>query len=97
VIDGLDLGPFLLGEADASPRRIHLYGGYGESGIDTLRVGRWKLVRERQLYDLGADISETRDLAAIAPDIARQLTAYLVRASEAIKADVPLPPPPDIP
>lgn len=97
VIDGLDLGPFLLGEADASPRRIHLYGGYGESGIDTLRVGRWKLVRERQLYDLGADISETRDLAAITPDIARQLTAYLVRASEAIKADVPLPPPPDIP
>jgi arylsulfatase A-like enzyme len=58
VIDGLDLGPFLLGKTDASPRRIHLYGGYGERQVDTLRVGRWKLVRERELYDLGADISE---------------------------------------
>ena len=58
----------------------------GNRPSSAIRSGKWKLVvlyesRESQLYDLSADIGETKDVSANNPDVARrlerQLTAYL--------------------
>jgi arylsulfatase len=44
-----------------------------------LRRGQWKLIRTKgepwQLYDLGSDIAETRDVAAAHPEVVSALAA----------------------
>lgn len=43
-LDGLSLAPALRGEAEADPARP-VFGIYHNSGIRSVRVGRWKLIR----------------------------------------------------
>jgi arylsulfatase len=49
------------------------------TGNAAIRQGRWKLVREYpkpwELYDMDTDRAETKDLAAISPQIVRELAA----------------------
>lgn len=65
--DGRSLLPLLEGRASLPPREL-LWEHYGNRA---LRQGRWKLVAERnqpwELYDLQADRTETRNLAAAQP------------------------------
>jgi arylsulfatase A-like enzyme len=83
IIDGLDLGPMLRGEAP-SPRETFLY--YHCKRLEAVRVGQWKLWLCRgeeavcELYDLKADTGETTNLAEAKPDIVAQLRAVAADA-----------------
>lgn len=88
-IDGVSFAPTLLGKKqDARPFLYRESPGYG--GQQCVRVGDWKLVRQRlnpgprqanppapttELYDLAKDPHETTDVAAKHPDVVKKLSA----------------------
>lgn len=85
IYDSVDLIPYFLGTAEGSPHpALHWRMALRGSAI---RVGDWKLVRPNsqlpQLYDLGEDIGETRNLIAEEPeratDLLDQLNAWEVQ------------------
>ncbi len=77
-LDGVNLLPHLLGDV-ASPPHDALYWRFGEQ--TAIRSGNMKLVKARggspdwELYDLAADLGETKNLAADKPDVAKDLLA----------------------
>ena len=97
-IDGISFAPTLLGKPqDSRPFLYRETPGYG--GQQCVRVGNWKAVRQNlnprpkqplnpgpvELYDLGADPHESKDVAAEHPDIVAKLSKLLTeqhRASE---------------
>lgn len=107
-IDGLDVRPLLLGEADARSPHETLFFYYADGQLQAMRSGRWKLLfphvtrtmtgqahgrggvpgkyRELpvalELYDLDADLGETRNLASDRPEI----VAALQQSADAIRA-----------
>lgn len=71
-------------EALPDPDR-YLYWEFHERGMtQAARRGAWKGVRTYggplELYDLGKDVGETRDLAAAHPDVVADFEAYLATA-----------------
>lgn len=86
-LDSVSFLPTLVGRQDAQPRHEFLYWEY-HGGVSTqaaLYQGRWKGFRPHpgaslELYDLRADLGETRDVAARHPDIVAKLEAYLKSA-----------------
>jgi arylsulfatase A-like enzyme len=87
--DGVDLVPFLSGETHGAPHERLFW----RSGVDqqwAMREGDWKLVRLKgkpdELYDLAADIGETRNLAAVKPEVTRRLAAKLEAWNGELKA-----------
>ena len=93
-VDGVSFVPLLRGEpaADADrPIFFHYPNNWGVSGpgigaSSTIRLGDWKLIyfhadRRYELYDIAADIGETRNLAGECPELrdrlARRLGEYL--------------------
>jgi arylsulfatase A-like enzyme len=85
-IDGVSFAPTLLGRPEQQKQPEHLYwefGGYG--GQQAVRMGKWKAVRQNilrrgnpdplniELYDLDADIGESRDVAADNPDVVARM------------------------
>jgi arylsulfatase A-like enzyme len=77
-IDGVDLMPFLTGAINSRPHQT-LYWRYGPQWA--IRHGDMKLVVARggsgqpELYDLAADIGESKDLAAAQPTKVKALQA----------------------
>lgn len=74
--DGVNLLPHLKGEAKAAPHET-LYWRFGEQMA--IRHGNMKLVKgvgvdQPQLFDLAADMSESKDLSASKPDVVKDLT-----------------------
>lgn len=89
VIDGVDLVPFVRGERTAVPHETLFWK---IKSAAALRRGEWKLMMlapdfRPQLYNLFADIGETRDLAAAKPELTRELHAAWQAWNQ------PLPPP----
>jgi arylsulfatase A-like enzyme len=88
-LDGLSFAPSLLGGSQAErPWLYREFAGYG--GQQSVRAGDWKAVRQRlmpaatapprivtELYDLGSDPAETRDVAAQHPDVLERLERIL--------------------
>lgn len=80
IIDSRDILPVVTG---ASDRPLHeaLYWNWMDKDSDNgwaVRKGRWKLLTHEdglELYDLEADISETRNLASAEPAIVEDLLA----------------------
>jgi arylsulfatase A-like enzyme len=75
AFDGVDLMPHLDGRT-ARPPHDALYWRYGDQGA--VRAGDWKLVlhaRGEELYHLGRDPAEERDLLRDEPERARALRA----------------------
>ncbi|MBI3462860.1 MAG: sulfatase-like hydrolase/transferase [Planctomycetes bacterium] len=73
VWDGIDVGPVLRG--GPAPQRDFFWQFRGFSAV---RSGNWKLVRstpegEWELYDLGKDVGEQRDLARMRPEVVEDL------------------------
>ena len=74
-LDGVNLLPHLSGEKSSPPHEA-LYWRFGPQMA--IRMGNYKLVKatginQPQLFDLAADIGETKDLSAEKPDVARSL------------------------
>ena len=82
-IDGISYLPLLL--ENTGRHRDYLFWSYGDK--KAIRAGNWKGViagkeKELELYDLNADIGETRDLAKSNPDVVTKLNKWIAQASE---------------
>jgi arylsulfatase A-like enzyme len=77
-VDGVDLTPYVTGRNPGRPHEV-LYWRYGPQWA--IRDGDLKLVVSRggsgqpELYDLAADIGESKDLAAAQPAKVKELQA----------------------
>jgi arylsulfatase A-like enzyme len=76
-LDGVDLLPYLAGEKSSPPHEA-LYWRFGPQMA--IRAGNYKLVKAAgietpALFDLAADIGETKDLSADKPEVVKELTA----------------------
>lgn len=90
--DGLSYLPTLLGNADAQKKHEYLFwdfAGYG--GQLAVRAGRYKGVKQNlvknpdaplELYDLEADIGETRNVADEHPGVAAKINEIMLDARD---------------
>ena len=84
-LDGVSMHGLLTGGRAAAPDRT-LYWEFHERGYQrAARRGTWKAVwlapdRPIELYDLAADIGETRDVAAAHPGIVKEFEAFFASA-----------------
>jgi len=88
VIDGKDIGPLLKGKPGAkSPHEAYFFRGRA------VRSGKWKFhlagrgkpkQPAGQLYDLEADISESKNVAKENPEVDQRLTTLLLEHREEI-------------
>ncbi len=83
-IDGISLAPTLLGNLQIP--RAFLYREFPSyGGQQTIRVGKWKAVRQNmakgnlkiELYDISQDIEETNDVAEGHPDVVEKLARMM--------------------
>jgi len=88
-IDGISFLPTLLGRTDQREHEFLYweFGGYG--GQQALRMGDWKAVRQNllaknnkdplkiELFNLGDDISESRDVASQHPEIVTRMRTIM--------------------
>jgi arylsulfatase A-like enzyme len=78
--DGVNILPYLAGEANAAPHE-RLFWRRAGGAAWAVREGNWKLVRLRdrppELYDLAADIGEARNIASANPEVTARLVAAL--------------------
>lgn len=85
-LDGISLVPTLTGESADQQEHPYLYWELNRN--QALRAGDWKLIRmtdqkgetRTELYDLGTDLSESKNLASERPDV---LTRMVRLAHEA--------------
>lgn len=79
IYDSVDLLPYLSGAKPGDPH-VALFWRMALRG-SAVREGNWKLVRPNsqlaQLYDLGSDVGETKDLAREQPDVLKRLLGEL--------------------
>jgi arylsulfatase A-like enzyme len=102
TLDGVSLVPLLRG--GTGPKRVALYWHYphysnqgGRPG-GAIRMGDLKLIEfyedgRRELFDLKADVSENRNLAAARPEDAKRLAARLDDWRKEVGAKMPRPNP----
>jgi arylsulfatase A-like enzyme len=80
AMDSVDLLPFLEGKKRGAPHE-RLFWRTGGGASWAVREGRWKLVRFKdkpaELYDLDADIGESKDLASEQKAVAEKLWAHV--------------------
>lgn len=86
-IDGISMLPSLLGDSEGQKEHEYLYFEFGEQGgKQAVRMGKWKGVRLNvsteanptlELYDLEADPSEGKDIAAEHPEIVERIEAIM--------------------
>lgn len=74
-IDGLDIRGLLQDPDSESPHDDAGYFYYKNNRVEAVRMGKWKLrmVRQPELYDLRADISESKNLAEMNPNVTQRL------------------------
>lgn len=90
-LDGRDLSPLLRGQAGAVGHEIfHYYRGHK---LEAVRSGLWKLhLDKNELYHLGADLAESKNLAAIEPARVAELRTLAGRMAGDLGLDGPLAP-----
>jgi len=74
-IDGLDISALLDDPAAPSPHDEVGYYYYKNNRPEAVRLGKWKLrlIGKPELYDLRADIGESKNVAADNPDVVAKL------------------------
>jgi arylsulfatase A-like enzyme len=87
--DGISFLPELLGKKEKQKQHDFLYFEYPEkNGQLAVRMGKWKGVKTNlrkdpaapwQLFDLSIDRNEAKDIAALHPEILKQLDAIVKR------------------
>ena len=102
AIDGLSLLPHLRSGGETCIGRDTLYWHFphyrhNPGPYSILRKGDWKLIKfwtgTRELYNLGDDLGETKDLAGTMPGKVKELEAELLAGLEAQEAKLPRPNP----
>ncbi len=76
-LDGVNLVPFLAGEAEGAPHETLFWRWIAQSAV---REGKWKYLRggkREYLFDLESDREEKHDLLQKHPQIAKRLSAKL--------------------
>ncbi len=83
TIDGMDVWPVLAGDPAKPPRdAFYCFSGLRLAAV---RSGPWKLhLATDELYHLGDDIAEARDVAAQQPDVAKRLRGL----AESMRSDL---------
>jgi arylsulfatase A-like enzyme len=90
-IDGLSLLPTLIGEKAAGhAQKKHDFLYWEINGWTAIRQGNWRAVRPPrgrgwELYDLAADPSESKDIAAANPELLKKLVALAESAHEPVR------------
>jgi len=84
-IDGVSVLSGLLGKRQASRGRPLYWEHHGRGFEQAIRMGRWKAIRRGlsgslELFDLGNDPGEQRDLANRHPDVVKGIERYLASA-----------------
>ena len=100
-VDGVSLLPAFKGEKLADRALYWHYPHYANQGGKpggAIRHGDYKLIEfyedgRRELFDVKKDISESRNLIAEKPDLAKELTALLDRWRKEVGAKMPTPNP----
>jgi len=101
-LDATDLTPILRGEVVPSPPTLswHFphYHGSGNTPSGAVRQGSWKLIEwfetgQAELYDLDADVGESRDLGSQMPGKAAELARDLFELRARLGAVMPQPNP----
>lgn len=83
-IDGISMAPAILGQTQRNHE--YLYWEFHERGFSqAVRMGNWKAVRPAigapvELYDLGADIGETNNVAAAHSDVVARIEQIMKTA-----------------
>jgi uncharacterized sulfatase len=95
-IDGIDFTPTLLGDEQPELTNRFLYWEFGKEGVyaQAARWKDWKTVRDPktgslELYNLAADVGESRDVAADHPDVVARFDEYY-RTARAESREWPL-------
>ncbi len=85
IIDGKDIWPTLIGDAE-SPHEAFFY--HGGNSLRAVRSGKWKLHWNKgeptQLYDLETDIGEKKNVIKQHPDVAERLLGHLKAFDEEV-------------
>ena len=84
-LDGKNIWPALR-DNSASPVESYYWVWHNE---DAIRTAEWRMHRffdHVELYDIRADISETKDVAAAHPDVVKSLTAQMTARAESLGA-----------
>jgi arylsulfatase A-like enzyme len=90
-IDGISILPELIGESAAGHKQqVHEYLYWEINDWIAIRQGHWRAVKPArsekwELYDLATDPSESKDLAAIHPELLDKLTTLATKAHEPIR------------
>ncbi|MEX2580736.1 MAG: sulfatase [Verrucomicrobiales bacterium] len=99
VLDGVDIRPVLTGDPETPPRDRFLY--HKDMRLEAVRDGPWKLhlaladgapgekrgKPRPQLFHLGDDIGETRDVSAEHPEIVEKLQAIAAETDADLGVD----------
>lgn len=90
--DGISFLPVLTGRSAKQQVHPYLYFEFGEAGgLVAIRMGKWKGVKSGmkankdtpwELYNLEADISETRNVAAQHPELIQQFESIVKKEHE---------------
>ncbi|MBN8457170.1 MAG: sulfatase [Verrucomicrobia bacterium] len=97
-VDGISFVPLLrqTGHTPADrPFVWHFPHQYGQAPFSSIRQGDWKLIHNhtdnsRELYNIAADIGETRNLAGENPGKARELAVLLATRLRSMNALMPV-------
>jgi hypothetical protein len=78
---GVSLAGLLRGQASALPERMFVvqYGQVPEKFDACVVWGRWRLVKDRELYDVAADRAQAKDLLAAHPDVVKAMRDHYER------------------
>lgn len=76
--DGTSLLPLLSGAAERLPERtlVVQYGQNPEKWDSCVLRDKWRLVHGKELYDVGDDLAQEKDVAAAHPEIVEQLREH---------------------
>ncbi|MFK7961452.1 MAG: arylsulfatase [Phycisphaerales bacterium] len=96
--EGISFGPELVGDGEQPEHAFLQWEFPGYRGQQAIRQGRWKAVRRNikqgnrdiQLYDLAADPTESRDVAAEHPELVARFDR-LMREGRVPSPEFPLP------
>jgi arylsulfatase len=76
--DGASLAGLLTGKAAALPDRMMVvqYGQRPLKGDCAVMWNQWRLVKEKELYDIKADPGQAKDVAAANPEVIKKMQAH---------------------